>query len=126
MERSFVRKKQERRWLGHAIDHGSGTVLAYGCGRRQDEVWLRRKALLEPFGIRRLFTDHWGASARPLAPETQVPGKRNPQQIECKHLTLRPRIKRLARKTLCFSKSVEFHDIVSGLFVNHYEFGLSV
>src|SRR5919106_676471 len=40
------------------------------------------------------------------------------QQIERKHLTLRTRIKRLARKTICFSKSPELHDIVIGLFVN--------
>jgi insertion element IS1 protein InsB len=39
---------------------------------------------------------------------------------------LRTRIKRLARKTICFSKSIELHDIIIGLFVNRYEFGLSV
>ncbi|WP_448596449.1 IS1 family transposase, partial [Thermoleptolyngbya sp.] len=43
-----------------------------------------------------------------------------------KHLTLRTRIKRLARKTLCFSKSEQLHDIVIGLLVNRYEFGLAV
>jgi len=40
-------------------------------------------------------------------------------------LTLRTRIKQLARKTICFSESILLHDIVIGLFVNHYEFGLS-
>jgi insertion element IS1 protein InsB len=53
-------------------------------------------------------------------------GKRNTQKIERKHLTLRARIKRLARKTICFSKSVQMHDIVIGLFVNRYEFGVLV
>jgi insertion element IS1 protein InsB len=52
--------------------------------------------------------------------------KRNTQQIERKHLTLRTRIKRLTRKTICFSKSTQMHDIVIGLFVNRYEFGLPV
>jgi insertion element IS1 protein InsB len=123
---SFVGKKQETRWLWHAIDHGRGKVLAYVFGRRRDEVFLQLKALLEPFGIRRFFTDHWGAYTRHLAPEAHVPGKRYTQQIARKHLTLRTRIKRLARKTICFSKSTELHDIVIGLFVNRYEFGLSV
>ena len=41
-------------------------------------------------------------------------------------LTLRTRIKRLARKTICFSKSIQMHDIVIGLFVNRYEFGIAV
>ena len=51
------------------------------------------------------------------------PGKRNTQKIERKHLDLRTRIKRLMRKTICFSKSVQMHDIVIGLFVNRYAFG---
>ena len=51
---------------------------------------------------------------------------KNTQRIERKHLTLRTRIKRLARKTICFSKSTRMHDIVIGLFVNRYEFGVYV
>jgi insertion element IS1 protein InsB len=47
-------------------------------------------------------------------------------KIERKHLTLRTRIKRLTRKTICFSKSIRMHDIVIGLFVNRYEFGLQL
>jgi IS1 family transposase len=53
-------------------------------------------------------------------------GKANTQRIERKHLTLRTRIKRLTRRTICFSKSVPMHDIVIGLFVNRYDFGLRV
>ena len=49
-------------------------------------------------------------------------GKQNTQKIERKHLTLLTRIKRLARKTICFSKSIVMHDIVIGLFINRYEF----
>ena len=33
---SDVGKKAEPRWLWHAIDHASGTVLAYVFGRRKD------------------------------------------------------------------------------------------
>jgi insertion element IS1 protein InsB len=123
---SFGGKKQEQRWLWHAIDHRTGEVLAYVFGRRQDEVFLRLKALLEPFRITRFQTDYWGAYGRHLDPEAYHPGKRNTQNIERKHLTLRTRIKRLVRKTICFSKSIEMHDIIIGLFVNRYEFGLSV
>ena len=123
---SFVGKKQDQRWLWHAIDHWTGEVLAYVFGRRTDEVFLQLKALLEPYGIRRFHTDYWGAYTRPLEPDVHYPGKRNTQRIERKHLTLRTRIKRLARKTICFSKSIQMHDIVIGLFVNRYEFGLPV
>lgn len=123
---SYVKRKTEPRWLWHAIDHHSGKVLAYVFGRRQDEVFLKLKALLEPFGITRYYTDYWGAYTRHIDVDEHQPGKRNTQKIERKHLTLRTRIKRLTRKTICFSKSIQMHDIVIGLFVNRYEFGLRV
>jgi len=56
---SFVGNKGNPRWLWHAIDHHTGAVLAYVFGRRKDEVFLRLKALLEPFGLTRFYTDHW-------------------------------------------------------------------
>jgi insertion element IS1 protein InsB len=87
---------------------------------------LKLKGLLEPFGITRFYSDEWGAYQRQLDPEQHHIGKRNTQKIERKHLTLRTRLKRLARKTICFSKTIQLHDIVIGLFVNRYEFGLVV
>ena len=123
---SFVGKKKEPRWLWHALDHRSGKVLAYVFGRRTDEVFVKLKTSLEPFGITRYYTDSWGAYKRNLPPAVHRPGKRNTQQIERKHLTLRTRIKRLVRKTICFSKSIQMHDIVIGLFINRYEFGFPV
>jgi insertion element IS1 protein InsB len=77
---SFVGKKKEPRWLWHAIDHYTGQVLAYVFGRRKDEVFLQLKALLEPFGITRDYTDHWGAYERNLDTDVHSPGKRNTQQ----------------------------------------------
>jgi insertion element IS1 protein InsB len=123
---SFVQRKQEPRWLWHAIDHRRGQVLAYVFGRRQDEVFLQLKTLLEPFGITRYYTDHWGAYTRHLDLDEHQPGKRNTQKIERKHLALRTRMKRFARKTICFSKSIQMHDLVIGLFVNRYEFGFAL
>ncbi len=123
---SFVSRKSNPRWLWHAIDHHTGVVLAYVFGRRKDEVFLKLKALLKPFGITRYYTDYWGAYTRHLDADAHQPGKRHTQKIERKHLTLRTRIKRLARKTICFSKSIQMHDMVIGLFVNRYEFGVRI
>src|SRR5213083_54133 len=86
---SFVGHKGNPRWLWHAIDHQTGVVLAYVFGRRKDAVFLQLKALLEPFGLTRFYTDHWGAYERHLDPAMHSPGKQNTQKIERKHLTLR-------------------------------------
>jgi insertion element IS1 protein InsB len=61
-----------------------------------------------------------------LDPHRHVVGKRGTQQLERKHLTLRTRIKRLVRKTIYFSKSVQMHEIVIGLFINRFEYGVNV
>jgi IS1 family transposase len=68
------------------------------------------------------YTDDWGAYERHLEPENHSVGKENTQKIERKNLTLRTRIKRLVRKTICFSKKILMHDMIIGLFINRYEF----
>jgi insertion element IS1 protein InsB len=123
---SFVGGKQHPRWLWGALDHQTGRILAYVFGRREDRALLKLKALLAPFGIRRFYTDGWGAYHRHLNPKLHVVGKRRTQQLERKHLTLRTRIKHLVRKTICFSKSIQMHEIVIGLFINRFEFGVQV
>jgi len=104
--------------------HHSGTVLAYVFGYRKDTVFLELQGLLKPFGITRFYTDGWGAYERHIAPEQHEIGKENTQRIESKHINLRTRIKRLVRRTICFSKTTTMHDLVIGLFINRYEFGL--
>jgi insertion element IS1 protein InsB len=54
------------------------------------------------------------------------PGTRNTQQIERQHLTIRTRMKRLVRTTICLSKTTQMHDIVMGVFVNRSAFGWAV
>ena len=123
---SFVQRKASQRWLWHAIDHLTGVVLAYALGSRADEVFVKLQKLLKPFGLVHFYTDAAGVYERHLPAAAHTVGKINTQQIERKHLTLRTRSKRLARKTICFSKSVFMHDTVIGLFVNRYEFGTPI
>ncbi len=43
-----------------------------------------------------------------------------------RYRNLRTRIKRLMRRTICFSKTERMHELVIGLFINRYEFGVAV
>jgi insertion element IS1 protein InsB len=122
----FVGKRSNQRWLWHAIDHKTGEILAYVFGRRKDEVFNKLRNLLMPFGIKKFYTDGLGSYERHLPSRKHFVGKKNTQKIERKHLTLRTRIERLARKTICFSKISQMHDIVIGLFINRHEFGVAI
>jgi insertion element IS1 protein InsB len=120
---SYVGKKAHPRRLWHTIDHRTGKVLAYVCGRRKDKVFLCLKALLEPCGISRRYTDGWGTYERHMDAAQHTVGQEHMRRIESKHMNLRARIKRLVRRTICFSKPERMHDLVIGLVVNRYEFG---
>ncbi|MGE3538789.1 MAG: IS1 family transposase [Candidatus Tectimicrobiota bacterium] len=116
---SYVGTKAEPRCWWHAIDHHSGAILAYVFGRRKDTVFLALQGLLAPFGITWFYTDGWGAYGQHIAPEQHTVGQRYTQHIESKSINLRTRIKRLVRRTICFSKTTTMHDLVVGLFINH-------
>ena len=119
---SFVGNKGNQRWLWYAIDSATGRVLAFVFGRRTDEVCRSLLDKLAVFSITRYFTDDWGSYSKLIPPDKHSVGKRHTQKIENKNLLFRTRIKRLARKTICFSKSETMHDTVIGLFINRYCF----
>jgi len=58
---SFVGSKSNQRWIWYAVDHSTNTLLAYVFGKRKDEVFKKLQILLEPFNIKRYYTDDWGA-----------------------------------------------------------------
>jgi insertion element IS1 protein InsB len=97
---SFVASKKQQRWLWHAIDHRTGQILA----PHQDHAFKQLQLLLEQFAIQHFYTDGWRAYERHLDPQQHTIGKANTQTIKGQHLTMRTRIKRLARKTICFSR----------------------
>jgi insertion element IS1 protein InsB len=123
---SFVDAKENTRWLWPALDHHTGRVLAYFVGARKDAEFLKLRALLAPFGITRYYTDKAGVYRRHRLPAQHTVEKLSMQKIERKPLTLRTRLKRLARKTLCFSRSRVMHDLIIGLYMTCVEFGRAI
>lgn len=118
----FCSKKKNQRWLWYIIEKGTRKVLAYVFGDRTDKTYEKLVNLLPKNIIDRLDTDDWGAYKRvKLAPIHRI-GKDETWRIERKNLDLRTRIKRLTRKTICFSKSEIMHDTVIGLFIMEYLF----
>ena len=82
--------------------------------------------MIKVFGIKHFNTDDWGDYERNLDKNKHTVGKANIQKIERKNLSVRTWIKRLARRTICFSKLEKMHDIVIGLLINRVEFGVDI
>ena len=73
--------------------------------------------------IRICHTDAWAAYEKHLPIECRhIIGKDNTWKNELKNLNFRTHLKRLSRKTICFSKNEEIHDNVIGLYISNFYF----
>ena len=121
-----VNSKKTPCWLWHAINHENGDVVAFGLGSREEHNFKTLKNRLKSLKISKFYTDANWAYIENLPKSKLVVSKKNTQKIERKHLTFRNRLKLLARKTICYSKSLEMHKIVVSLMINVLEFGLQL
>ncbi len=121
-----MRRKSNQRWLWYAIEHKIGEILAYTFGKRKNKVFIELRKLLKPFKIEMNYSDDWISYKKYIDKRKHTIGKKNTQKIERKNLNFRTRIKRLARKTICYSKTEQMHDIIIGLYINILEFGLDI
>ncbi|HHB8001423.1 MULTISPECIES: IS1 family transposase [Klebsiella] len=111
---SFVRCKGNPRWLFYAYDRIRKRVLAHVFGPRNAVTLKRLLALLSKFNIAFYMTDAWPVYRTLLDSASHVVSKKYTQRIERHNLNLRTHLKRLTRRTICFSKSEDMHDKVIG------------
>ena len=124
---SRVYSKQTPCWLWHAINHDNGDVVAFVLGERSHEMLWKLLDYLEEANVEMdvVYSDDNYAYHEIIPRGTLQTGKRNTQKIERKHLTFRTRLKCLARKTICYSKSLEMHKIKFSLLINYLEFNIN-
>jgi len=123
---SYVQKKGNQRWPWYIRDRFSGRILAYTLGRRTDETFRELTDSVAHLPIKYYYTDDWGAYHRELPIwQGHSTGKAQMQGIERQNLNFRTHIKRLQRKTICFSKDEQVHDKIIGVYINKscYKYG---
>lgn len=120
----FAVKKKTQNWLWWVEDAVNGNIIAFTFGRRTNATFRRIQKLLINAGIivDLWITDSWIAYQDCLNPDERMEDKGALQSLE---LTLRTRIKRLTRRTICFSKSMDIHNTLIGLFINSFFFNLN-
>ncbi|ACR70899.1 IS1 family transposase [Edwardsiella ictaluri] len=98
--------KARQHWLWYAYNTKTGGVLAYTFGPKTDESCRELLVLITPFNIGMITSDNRSSDGREVPKDKHLTGKILTQRIVRNNLTLRTHIKRLARKTICFSRSV--------------------
>jgi len=121
---SFVLKKSNKRWVWIALCRRTRQVVAYFIGDRSEkscrELWKR---IPDAYKKCCSYSDFWEAYRKVFSSKThQSVGKESGEtaHVERWNNTLRQRLARFVRKTLSFSKSDTFHELVLKLYIHYY------
>lgn len=117
---SFVEKKENQRWTWYAMDKKTGIILSWHNGKRTDDDFKILLEQMEGIPVSCYYTDDWGAYSRLLPANKHQIGKDETWKIERKNLNFRTHLKRLSRKTICYSKSEQIHDNVISMYIERY------
>jgi IS1 family transposase len=127
---SFVKHSANKRWLWIALCRRTRQVVAYIIGDRSEKscqsLW---RAIPEGYKKAHSYSDFWGAYQKVFPKEThRSVGKDSGQtnHVERWNNTLRQWMARYTRKTLSFSKSDEYHNWVTHLFIRKYNLNMSL
>jgi insertion element IS1 protein InsB len=77
---------------------------------------------LSVFRATRYYIDNRRSSRKYIPASKHIVGKADTRKTERKNLNFRTRLKRLNRKTICFSRDEKIHDNVLGMYINRYYF----
>jgi insertion element IS1 protein InsB len=117
---SFVQKKSNQRRTWYATEKKSGCILAWHNGKRSDKDFLVLWNLLKIVDMDKYHTDDWGSYSKYIPSSQHRAGKDRTWKTERENLNFRTCLKRLNRKTICFSKNETVHDNVIGIYIETF------
>ena len=127
---SFVLKKGNKRWLWIALCRRTRQVVAFVSGDRSEETCRKLwKSIPEEYRQCCTFSDFWDAYEKVFPKEThRSVGKQSGEtnHVERWNNTCRQSNARYVRKTLSFSKSDYYHELVTQLFFVGYNLKVSL
>lgn len=106
--RTYVRYKDNQVWVAYAIRRDTKEVIDFNIGPRTNNMLRPVTNTLILSNATRVYTDKLKQYGTLLPGKIHSIRKRGTNHIERKNLTLRTHLKRLSRRTICFSKSTTF------------------
>jgi len=104
--RFFIKKKSNPQWLVYAIDKKCKKVVSFCIGKRTNTtLHLVIKTIINS-NPEKIYTDKLRNYQYLIPREIHQTKRFGTNSIERKNLSIRTHVKRLNRKTICFSKSV--------------------
>ena len=104
--RIFIDKKSCLRWLAYALDRETNQVVAFNVGRRTNRTLSVILHNLFLSKAKFIYTDKLKNYGYLISRKIHRTVFRSTNHIEQHNLTLRTHLKRLNRKTICYSRSL--------------------
>ena len=110
--RTFIKKKNRLVWIVYALEKQTKKVICFHVGRRTNKTLKKVITSLELSEAQKIITDKLKNYKYLISEQIHSTKFRGINHIERKNLTLRTHLKRLNRKTICFSKSLVILDSI--------------
>jgi insertion element IS1 protein InsB len=104
--RTFIGKKSLLRWIVYALDRETNAVVSFNVGRRTNKTLKSVIRSLELANARRIYTDKLKNYRYLITKKLHNTFVHSTNHIERHNLSVRTHLKRLGRKTICFSRSL--------------------
>lgn len=102
--RTFVFRKSDLIWIAYALDRNDKSVAAFSVGPRTNKTLNRVLDKLR--NAQRIYTDRLKNYRYLIVKSVYRTSLYGTNHIEWNNLTLRTHLKRLTRRTICFSRKV--------------------
>ncbi len=103
---TYIQQKEKRIWIAYAIRKDTKEVVSFTVGKRSNKTLKVITDTLILSSAKKVFTDKLRNYRFLLPKRIHNTKKYGINHIERKNLTLRTHLKRLGRRTICYSKSI--------------------
>src|SRR5215213_1232416 len=117
---ALCRKKTNKLWIWKALERGTGRLIDWECGDRDQATLERLLGRLEPWGVRLFCTDDWAPYDAALPAGRHYIGKDQTQRSESNNARQRHWFARFRRRTCVVSRSVEMVEATMALFAHYH------
>ncbi|MDI1256712.1 MAG: IS1 family transposase [Flavobacterium sp.] len=104
--RTYIREKSKLTWIVYALEQETKNVVSFNVGRRTNKTLNKVITSLELSDAKKIVTDKLKHYRYLIKKEIHSTKHRGINHIERKNLSIRTHLKRLNRKTICFSRSL--------------------
>ena len=122
---TYVGHKKNKVWLVYAYDPDTSEIVAFIWGKRNLKTARQLRAKLDELGIDFGYVccNNWDSFLTAFDFDFKKVGKYHTVDIEGNNNRFRQRLRRVFRKTCCFSNKLENHFIAFDLLFHYVNYG---